>query len=968
VSKRRLVVWTIATLFLSFLFNVSSDMSIASSRTIAVNYEGSTSIGGKVGYWDFSRANNLGYNFSDGSSLTISSTTTTSQVSLPNGESTNAITLNGSTYLSGPIRNLPTQNSSYSVGAWIKTSTTTAGAYGILGWGNYGTSKQVNALRTGTSCSGYGSIVNYSWGSDSEKCGNAVTPNINIYDKNWHFVMSTYNGSTRTIYCDGKSLGSDSISSLAVVSTDMTIGATYNHTEYFEGQLAEVSIFSKALSSTEVSNLYSSSQGSLTSDSNGNFTLPSPPTQSEMTFVGWYSDQAFSHFVGNSGDTVSLDSSVTSIYADYLTVCSASKHLSNGSFETIPATTWSSYDDNHKVPQIGDFNTSQDAVATSMCWQSSESDHLLELQRQVKPSGDTSNTGTATYPFTSVTGAGTIASPYTPDTGTINRIDTHVFTATNLYDASAAIPVSGNYYAEINANTPGMLYQDISTVPGITLKWTLSHKGRNSPTTTDDMHVEIGNAVNLTLNYYSQKISDSQDSVGNTPSNFSTDPRSARPSGFTESWVAEDSGVISNATTTLVGKASQMQSAGSIFVSTPNPDVWGVYSGTYTVPAGQTLTRFGFVSDNQGSVGNLLDNITFTQSQGISWSPSSLPTNLSNTSYVANATDDFGTPITYYVSSTGTANCTISNGQLSWTATGSCVVTAHTDGSTDYSGADVNYTFNTTYSRTGSLSWSISNISTDLYSTATSLTLQQNYGSGITVSSYGTPYLLEASLDGSGSCINWSPTLFSIGVSGPSWTLTIATQAHATSSVQLGRGNCYQWTADTSTVSTAVAPVATDSAGANVVFSGSSLTSNILKLPSAIATRWPDVINVDPQPFTYYSLPKISRLAQSGSVNTLSSVNNIKFCAIIDGSTVKTLSTTSSNAESGISALTIQVGTLPKTLTVVTLPAYSGVTSNCISGAVNEINPLPEESKTITVQPYGITRLIMHAPIIQTRH
>jgi len=109
-------------------------------------------------------------------------------------------------------------------------------------------------------------------------------------------------------------------------------------------------------------------------------------------------------------------------------------------------------------------------------------------------------------------------------------------------------------------------------------------------------------------------------------------------------------------------------------------------------------------------------------------------------------------------------------------------------------------------------------------------------------------------------------------------------------------------------------------------------------------------------------------LAQSGSVNTLSSVNNIKFCAIIDGSTEKTLSTTSSNAESGISALTIPVGTLPKTLTVVTLPAYSGVTSNCISGAVNEINPLPEESKTITVQPYGITRLIMHAPIVQTRH
>ena len=40
---------------------------------------------------------------------------------------------------------------------------------------------------------------------------------------------------------------------------------------------------------------------------------------------------------------------------------------------------------------------------------------------------------------------------------------------------------------------------------------------------------------------------------------------------------------------------------------------WGRYSGTYTVPAGQTLTRFGFEGcktyGNALSVGNFLDDI-----------------------------------------------------------------------------------------------------------------------------------------------------------------------------------------------------------------------------------------------------------------------------------------------------------------------------------------------------------------------
>ncbi|ANY73424.1 hypothetical protein BBD41_12975 [Paenibacillus ihbetae] len=111
-------------------------------------------------------------------------------------------------------------------------------------------------------------------------------------------------------------------------------------------------------------------------------------------------------------------------------------------------------------------------------------------------------------------------------------------------------PVDGNRYAELNAVENGMLYQDVPTTPGQTIYWRLSHKGRYG---VDTMQVRIGPATDNPYDTVPQK----QMSSGNT--------------------------------------------------------AWETYTGTYTVPAGQTMTRFGFeaVSTSSGSIGygNHLDNI-----------------------------------------------------------------------------------------------------------------------------------------------------------------------------------------------------------------------------------------------------------------------------------------------------------------------------------------------------------------------
>lgn len=39
------------------------------------------------------------------------------------------------------------------------------------------------------------------------------------------------------------------------------------------------------------------------------------------------------------------------------------------------------------------------------------------------------------------------------------------------------------------------------------------------------------------------------------------------------------------------------------------PSAWQVYSGTYTVPAGQTTTRFTFAALDVGSLGNFIDEL-----------------------------------------------------------------------------------------------------------------------------------------------------------------------------------------------------------------------------------------------------------------------------------------------------------------------------------------------------------------------
>lgn len=162
----------------------------------------------------------------------------------------------------------------------------------------------------------------------------------------------------------------------------------------------------------------------------------------------------------------------------------------------------------------------------------------------------------------------------------------------------------GNQFVELNANYPSGLYQDIATTPGQKIKWQLAHRGRLG---VDVMRVLIGSARN---------------SAGQIqPERF---PGTETP-------------------TSLIQQGSPMSDGTS---------KWGVYSGVYKVPAGQTLTRFQFeavTSIGGDSWGNFLDGISFAPADCTSVTPTYDPPSISQSS------DGFTVQLTNYNSATMSA-------------------------------------------------------------------------------------------------------------------------------------------------------------------------------------------------------------------------------------------------------------------------------------------------------------------------
>jgi hypothetical protein len=149
----------------------------------------------------------------------------------------------------------------FSVSAWFRTNTS-ATMYILSGVGS-----------TGDFYDGFQVYLSsghphFALGDGGSQYDGAKNTNANLIDNAWHHVVAVMNGSTHTVYVDGSTTGTTGIGGGTISTTsstnggDFKIGARYddNNTYAFDGYIDDVALFNRALTSSEVSNIYNNAQ------------------------------------------------------------------------------------------------------------------------------------------------------------------------------------------------------------------------------------------------------------------------------------------------------------------------------------------------------------------------------------------------------------------------------------------------------------------------------------------------------------------------------------------------------------------------------------------------------------------------------------------------------------------------------------------------------------------------------------
>lgn len=229
------------TLFLNIFVTIPAKAAYQTSGLIA-DWRGSALINASTAWSDSINSSTL-----DQSSTTYSSA---------NG---GFVTLNGSSSFLHATNNLTTfSTSNMSMFFWIKPSSN-AGV--IMQLGRSGSDADSELV---LSINGSGNL-SY-WDYNGGLGFNNVTSSAAVTLNQWNYVgftKSTSAGtSTFTYYINGNSSGSSTASDKTISLNDFTLGKDYrDNNGFFNGSYARVSIWNTALTSTDVSNNYSASNG-----------------------------------------------------------------------------------------------------------------------------------------------------------------------------------------------------------------------------------------------------------------------------------------------------------------------------------------------------------------------------------------------------------------------------------------------------------------------------------------------------------------------------------------------------------------------------------------------------------------------------------------------------------------------------------------------------------------------------------
>ncbi|MDO8557494.1 MAG: LamG domain-containing protein [Candidatus Jorgensenbacteria bacterium] len=193
-----------------------------------------------VSYYKFDEASGNAADSAGANTGTVSATMTYGTT----GKIGTAYTLSGNDYIS--VNGLSSLGTAYSISMWIKTA---GGTYRSL-LDSYSPRFMFHLNRAANTL---GFLDNA-----TVKESNLATPTDNA----WHHVVLSYSGATAYIYLDG--IQSTQLTGLGSIDigADVTFGASYDETAWFySGDMDEIGVWSRALTSTEVTTLYNSGNG-----------------------------------------------------------------------------------------------------------------------------------------------------------------------------------------------------------------------------------------------------------------------------------------------------------------------------------------------------------------------------------------------------------------------------------------------------------------------------------------------------------------------------------------------------------------------------------------------------------------------------------------------------------------------------------------------------------------------------------
>jgi hypothetical protein len=82
-----------------------------------------------------------------------------------------------------------------------------------------------------------------------------------ILPNTWYYAVGTYDGSTQLLYINGELVATGTSQTLATVESTAQIGRQVNAGQYWNGQIAKVAIYNRALSATEVKQNFNALRG-----------------------------------------------------------------------------------------------------------------------------------------------------------------------------------------------------------------------------------------------------------------------------------------------------------------------------------------------------------------------------------------------------------------------------------------------------------------------------------------------------------------------------------------------------------------------------------------------------------------------------------------------------------------------------------------------------------------------------------